>query len=319
MTKTVVVLRALGLGDLLTAVPALKALRRTCPHHRLVLLAPAEHRQLVGPDLVDEVLDVRGLDDGPLPAETHGADVAVNLHGKGPQSHELLLAARPQRLVGFTGPGVPYGPRWRPGEHEVHRWCRMLTGHGIPAEPRDLALHGIEPDPRTAGATLVHPGAKDGARRWPADRWAQVARSEVRAGRRVLVTGGPDEVGLARDVAGLAGLGDDAVLAGRTSLAELAGLVAGAARVACGDTGMAHLATATGTPSVVLFGPTPPAEWGPPAELGDRHVALWAGERGDPHGTAPHPGLLRLRPREVVAALAGLPEVAQQPRSVAIR
>jgi ADP-heptose:LPS heptosyltransferase len=313
-TPTVVILRALGLGDALTAVPALRALQRVCPGHHRVLLGPAEHGELVG-HLVDEVVDVRELET-PLPETVHGADLAVNLHGRGPQSHALLLGAHPRRLVGFTGPGVPYGPDWRADEHEVHRWCRMLNGHGIPAEPRDLSL---EPPPlddvpsHVHGSTLLHPGAKDVARRWPADRWAQVARSEDHAGRTVVVTAGPGEERLARSVAGLAGLGEDAVLSD-CSLSELAAFVAAAGRVACGDTGVAHMATAFGTPSVVLFGPTAPAQWGPPPELAGAHISLWVGERGDPHGTVPHAGLLRIRPRDVLRALWRLPaHVEAQP------
>jgi ADP-heptose:LPS heptosyltransferase len=60
------------------------------------------------------------------------------------------------------------------------------------------------------------------------------------------------------------------------------------------------------TPSVVLFGPTPPAEWGPPASR-PWHRALWAGRRGDPHAAEPDPGLLELGPDAVQAALDGLP------------
>src|SRR5581483_1949154 len=73
-----------------------------------------------------------------------------------------------------------------------------------------------------------------------------------------------------------------------------------------GDTGVAHLATAFGVPSVILFGPIPPAEWGPPPDR-PWHRALWAGRRGDPHGDAPDPGLLALRVDDVLGALADLP------------
>ena len=65
-----------------------------------------------------------------------------------------------------------------------------------------------------------------------------------------------------------------------------------------------HLATALGTPSVVLFGPTDPARWGPP-EAGP-HRVLWAGRTGDPHGDRPDPGLLTITVDEVARAVASL-------------
>jgi ADP-heptose:LPS heptosyltransferase len=292
--------RALGLGDLLTGVPALRALARAFPDHRRVLAAP---RALAGPaeltGAVDDVVDCRPL--RPLPEALHGADVAVNLHGRGPQSHEVLRATGPRRLIAFGEDGVV----WRPGEHEVARWCRLLAESGIPADPADLRIEApaMAPPEVARQATIVHPGAASEARRWPPERWAAVARAELAAGRRVVVTGDAAERGLALDVAAAAGLPDDAVLAGRTSLLELAAAVAAAARVVCGDTGIAHLATALGTPSVVLFGPTPPSEWGPPPD--PRHVALWAGRRGDPHAAATDPGLLEIPVDAVLAAVRG--------------
>jgi ADP-heptose:LPS heptosyltransferase len=75
--------------------------------------------------------------------------------------------------------------------------------------------------------------------------------------------------------------------------------------VVCGDTGVAHLATATATPSVLLFGPTPPAEWGPLRDL-DRHIVLWAGHSGDPHGASAHHGLLSIGVSDVLAAARSL-------------
>lgn len=153
---------------------------------------------------------------------------------------------------------------------------------------------------------MIHPGAASAARRWPAERFAAVARSEAAAGRRVLVTGGPDEERLACGVAALAGLEPGASLAGKTSLLQLAEVVASASRVVCGDTGVAHLATALRTPSVLLFGPTSPRAWGPPPDR-PQHVVLWMGRTGDPHGDRPDPGLLETSVEEVLAALAREP------------
>jgi ADP-heptose:LPS heptosyltransferase len=295
-----VVLRALGLGDLLTAVPALRALARAFPDHERILLAPAELEPLVG--LMGEakrprpaaaayrVVDTRGRHAPPpaLPAAARGADVAANLHGRGPQSTELLHAARPRTLIAF---GVQ--ARWHAGEHEVARWCRLLRATGIEADERELDLDPPPGPPPVRAATVVHPGAAAPARRWPADRWAAVARA---APPPVVVTAGPGERELACAVAG----DHAAVFAG--DLLELAKLVAAADRVLCADTGIAHLATALRTPSVVLFGPTSPVEWGPPPER-PQHRVLWTGATGDPGGARPHAGLLALRPHDVLTAI----------------
>lgn len=310
-----VILRALGLGDLLTAVPALRALRDRYPRHERVLAAPAFLAPLIGllDGAVDAVVDVdfrKAV--GTLPPSLSAADLAVNLHGRGPESHQALRVLRAPRMLAFHHPDdAPDGSRWDDDEHERTRWCRMLTAFGVAADPDDLRIRVPAeqiPD-EFAGATIIHPGAAAPARRWPVTRWAAVARSELRNGRTVIVTGGRDETGLASAVAGEAGISDRWVVAGRTDITELAALVAAAGRVACGDTGVAHLATALATPSVVLFGPTSPARWGPPVT--PRHVALWAGRSGDPHGDEPDPGLLAIDVDGVTAALDALPAASR--------
>jgi len=317
-TPPVVVLRALGLGDLLTAVPALRALADAFPRHPRLLAVPTALAPLARcTGAVDEVVPAEGLDQ-PLSRLLHGAGLAVNLHGRGPESHNLLLAAEPRRLLAFAHPAVPassQGPRWRADEHEVARWCRLLEESGIATDPRRLDID-LPPGPLPHGAreaTLVHPGAASPARRWPAERFAAVARAEARAGRPVVVTGGPDEVALAHEVAARAGLPLGAVHAGQNGVLALGRLVAAADRVVCGDTGVAHLATALGTPSVVLFGPTSPALWGPPADR-PWHRALWAGGSGDPHGQLPDPGLLAIAVDQVLEALDDLPEAPARER-----
>jgi ADP-heptose:LPS heptosyltransferase len=299
-------LRPLGLGDLLTALPALRGLAAALPEHRRVLAAPAGLAALaLHSGAVDEVLPTRPLE--ALGPEAEAADLAVDLHGRGPASQRILLATRPRRLLAFANDEVPETagmPRWREDEHEVRRWCRMLQEQGVPADPSRLELEPppVAVAPQAHGATLIHPGAAFEARRWPAARWAAVASAEAARGRPVVVTGGPGEEALAARVAMLAGLPAGSVLAGRTGLLELAATVAASALVVCGDTGVGHLATALGVPSVLLFGPTPPAWWGPPPERA-RHRVLWRGRRGDPHGDVPDPGLLAIGVEEVVAAV----------------
>ena len=306
--RRIVVLRALGLGDLLTAVPALRAVRRAFPQAEITLATPAPlHALALHTGAVDAVADVAPL--AALPRALHAADVAVNLHGRGPQSVDLLRATGPHRLVSY---GVEAGPVWQPDEHEVARWCRLLTESGIPADPRDL---GLEPPPGSSpvpGAVVVHPGAAQVSRHWPVDRWAAVARALADAGHPVVVTGGAAERSLAREVAAVARLPQDRVLAGSTDLLGLAAVVASARLLVSVDTGVAHLAAAFGTPSVVLFGPTPPALWGPPPDR-PQHRVLWAGRTGDNFAAAPDPGLLALTVDDVVSAAGSALERQARP------
>lgn len=297
------VLRALGLGDLLTAVPALRAVRRGIGG-RVVLAASTGLAPLaLHTGAVDEVVDTVGL--APLDPALHGAAVAVNLHGRGPQSTSLLRATGPGRLLAYDVEG---GPVWDPAEHERDRWCRLLTSCGLPADPDDLDLAPPDVEPLARAAVLVHPGAAYASRRWPAGRWAAVARELARRGEQVLVTGSADERDLAGEVADRAGLVSSSVLAGRTGLLHLAGLVAASRLLLCADTGIAHLATAVGTPSVVLFGPASPARWRPPPSR-TQHRVLWSGREGDVFAATPDPGLLTITCPDVLAeataALAG--------------
>jgi ADP-heptose:LPS heptosyltransferase len=310
--RRLLILRALGIGDLLTAVPAIRALARAFPEHERALAAPESLRPLIelvdsetGEAAVDRIVDAYEL--GPLAPAAERPDVAVNLHGRGPQSHRLLLAQRPRQTLWFESEHVPESagsPRWRAGEHEVDRWSRLLSDSGLSCRPDWLALRppSGEAPGGARGATVLHPGAASAARRWPAERFAEVARAERERGYRVVITGANEDAVAAREIGRLAGLPATSVLAGRTDLGDLSRVIAAAGRVVCGDTGVAHLATAFGTPSVVLFGPCPPAEWGPPPARA-QHRALWAGRRGDPHGDRPHAGLLRITPAEVIRAL----------------
>lgn len=302
----VVVLRALGLGDFLTGIPAYRALARHFPEHCRILAAPAELEPLVAlVGGIDALAPSAPL--SPLYGGLWGGDVAVNLHGRGPQSHRVLLALAPKLLMAFAHDEVPEsagGPAWTSHESEVARWCRMLAAYGVAADPEDLDLAPppVAPPARLCDATIVHVGAAAPARRWPTERWASVIAQLRDAGERVIVTGSEGEASLAHAAARAASLPSENVLAGRTSLLELAALVAAARRLLACDTGIAHLATAYRVPSVVLFGPTPPAEWGPPARR--IHRALWKGTRGDPHAAQPDPGLLQISVDEVVRASA---------------
>jgi hypothetical protein len=300
-------------------VPALRLLRRALPDHRVVLLGPAWVGDVAGFP-VDGVADDAGA---PPP------DVVVNLHGRGPQSHARLDAragTRPVRRIGHAAPGWD-GPAWfdDPGRPERRRWCDLLAACGLVdgataaaaaddlrlprSTDRDaskasmLAMSDRKATPSTPGTVVVHPGAAFGAKRWPIARFTAVAAALAADGHRVVVTGGHDEAALTAEVATASGGLD---LAGRTSIGELLTLVAGAALVIAGDTGIAHVATAFGVPSVTLFGPVGPEQWGPPPD--PRHVVLTdaSARRGERFADEPDPALLAVGVDEVLASARDL-------------
>ena len=165
---------------------------------------------------------------------------------------------------------------------------------------------------------VVHPGASVPARAWdPACHQALVELLR-RRGHEVVVTGGPGEEALTRRVAGRPrpGVHD---LGGRTTLAGLAAVLAGARVVVAGNTGPAHLAAAVGRPVAWLHADTVPAvrwhPWRVPyLRLGD--PVPCAGCRARVCPVPEHPCLDRVAPGRVAAAVdelagaAGLDEAA---------
>jgi ADP-heptose:LPS heptosyltransferase len=297
------VLRALKLGDLLVAVPALHALRRAYPRHRLLYAAQGwleEALALVGGY---ELLPTHGLDE-PLSLRPGTVDVAVNLHGRGPESQSRIEGLRANQTISHCSGQVP-GPPWLEGIHERERWTRLLQWHGISADPQDLFLTPPARPTHRPASTVIHVGAAYGSRLWPLERFAAVAAELHETGHSVVFTGVSAERNRALGVASQSGTGDGSVLAGRQSLGQFAALIAAARLVISADTGAAHLASAFGRPSVVLFGPAPPEEWGPPP---GPHIALTKPElrRGDVFAPEPDPALLGVSAQEVLEAVRDL-------------
>lgn len=209
-----------------------------------------------------------------------------------------------------------------PGLHEVERSLSLAAAMGFGPPPGDegrLAVQRGAVLPAEVAAlapfVVVHPGASVPARAWSAERHAQLVRLLVGWGRRVVVTGSARE----RDVcAAVAGPPRPEVLdlAGRTSLATLAEVLAAADAVVCGNTGPAHLAAAVGTPVVSLFAPVVPAErwrpWHVPhVLLGDQQAAC-RGTRARSCPVPGHPCLDGVEPRQVVTALEVLLAAPEQ-------
>ncbi|WP_158843639.1 glycosyltransferase family 9 protein [Saccharothrix deserti] len=223
----------------------------------------------------------------------------------------LKLAGVPKvaaRSTDYPGSLLDVGLREDPDIPEAERALEVARAAGFELPPGDDGRLAITTPPETTEIgpyVVLHPGASAPARAWSPDRCAQTVTALAEAGHRVLVTGGPDEAELTEYVAGAHGVD----LGGRTTFAELAGLLARADAVVVGNTGPAHLAVAVGTPVVSLFAPVVPARrWaphGPHVLLGDQNAPC-RGSRARECPVPGHPCLDRVTPDRVVTAVADL-------------
>lgn len=317
----VAVLRALMLGDLLCATPALRALRRGLPRARLVLVGlPWAQALAVRLGCVDDFVVLPGwpgLPEQPLAdhatrrrflAAMHARrfDWALQLHGSGAVVNPLVASWGARHHAGFATPGG-----WRPPadaanfadwpEHgtEVERLL-VLTDHlGLPRRGQGLVFPLRDTDRDSAAAlwrplrgqpfAVVHPGAQLPSRRWPAARFAAVADALAEAGVGIVLTGSAAEAPLVRAVA--QAMRHPALdLAGRTSLWGLGAVVERASLVLSNDTGVSHVAAALGTPSVVVASGSDVARWAPADTT--LHRVLWQPAPCRPcgHAQCPEPG-----------------------------
>lgn len=283
--RKIALFRALFLGDLLMTTPAWRALRRRFPRAEITLISLPWAESFVGlvPHLIDRFVPFAGypgLVELPYePARTaafldeqraYGYDLAIQMHGSGPTSNALVAELGARSTVGLARPGderldvaLPYPD----DSNEVLRWLALAAALGAPIGDTALELRPAAADAARAEALLapaagrprvgLHLGAKDPTRRWPPRQFAALAIALRRlCGASIVLTGGGHERGLTAQVPGLD-------LAGQTDVGSFAALVAQLDLLVTNDTGASHLAAAVGTPSVVLFGPTRPAEYAP--------------------------------------------------------
>jgi ADP-heptose:LPS heptosyltransferase len=155
------------------------------------------------------------------------------------------------------------------------------------------------------GGTVIEPGGPSSEWRWPIERWVTIVRAERASGRRVVLTGRSSDAAVAFEIAHRAGVEPQAICIDHVGPTELAELAAAAARVVCGDTVLAHLATAMSTPSVLLFGPTSSPDSTPPVHR-PWHRVLWPARCTGPQDAEVRQGLLAIPVDRVLDALLSL-------------
>ena len=299
----VLIVKPCCMGDVLMATPLAASLARALPRAAIDWAVGEHSRAvLVGNPDVAQLLDATGCVKGALSVRRIAGLAseirsrrydAVFVPDRSPVLALIVAASLVPVRVGLDsgGRGRPYTVRVPVGRgvrHETEVYLDLARAVGLPtasARPvfapsesdRGAALEalgvargagrggGIQVVVHPSGG--VNPGMSLPEKRWPPARFARVMDRlvETREATVVLV-GGPDDVAVSRQVLHAASeltTSSTVDLTSRLSIGETAALIETSDLYVGNDSGVAHLASAVGTPVVVVFGPTDPRRYGP--------------------------------------------------------
>lgn len=281
--RSVLVIRPGGIGDAVLLVPVVRALRRCFPQVSIDILAERRNAGVFA--LCPEIRSVRRYD---ILSEFCAAfrpcyDVVIDTEQSHRFSSVVARTVRAEARIGFatnnrrrlfTHP-IPY----EQDEYETDCFRRLLSPLGCGGAGGGYApfLEIAGPDTETAARLLaslgerpfvvVFPGASIAERCWGADRFGELA-DRLRKGRIAAVVVGS---AVDREDAEVIERSDALNLAGKTSLAETAAVIARSSLLVSGDSGILHIAVGLGIPTVSLFGPGRAKKWAP---CGDNHIVI---------------------------------------------
>ena len=304
----ILLIRGGAIGDFVLTLPAIRMLRQTLPHCHLEILGYRHIADIAlhgGPEKGTTYADaVRNIEYGPMAAFfARNGQLAPDL---------CAYFAGFQQVVSwlFDPDGIfaanleRAGVRNFLGVHEKitdHQHASVQLARGLErmaifldenatrlfpnaattdAAAAWLAEHAAENEARPLVA--LHPGSGSPRKNWPAGNWQRLGDRIASSGARLLLIGGEAD-GSTLDPLARALSVHSPLIARHLPLSTLAALLARCAAYFGHDTGISHLAAATGTPSTLLFGPTDPSVWAP---IGD-HVRILRAPAGDLANLAP--------------------------------
>lgn len=311
--RTLAVFRALQLGDMLCAVPALRALRAAFPGARISLIGLPWAQEYVRrfSAYVDDFIPFPGHPDLPeqgagqelLPKFFHAVrsrryDLALQMHGDGSVSNAIVGAFGARRMAGWSPAGAAAPPldfpvAYRQAGPEPLRLLRLLGDLGVAEQGEHLEFPLTADDWTELAAKglahlasrsyiCIHAGARSRAKCWPAHCFAAVADALADEFMlTVVLTGSAMEADLAAAVASRMRHSAVDTTAEGLSVGAMAALMSKARLLVCNDTGVSHIAAGLGLPSVVLFHQADMERWAPLCKERHRCIRDLEGRRGD--------------------------------------
>lgn len=279
----VLIIRLSALGDVLFALETVAALRRERPDVSIDFLVEDRFAKLLQDHPhIDRVLVYPRRNPLRIPGSVIALrrtryDVAIDLHGIQKSAMHVLFA-RAKHKVGPASPASREGatfaynltvPMPTPPPHRAAVGHMLLKAIGLSGVPRPASIATTEPpaeilDGLPRPRVLLHPGTSAFAafKRWPSDRFAELARRLTSRGVGVIIGFGPGEGSLAAPALAI-GSGVRTADGSQLGLAGLGGVMRRCDVVVAADTGPLHLAAAVGARCVAVFGPKDQLRYGP--------------------------------------------------------
>lgn len=289
-------------GDAVMSVAALREVRRLFPNsHVTVVSKPGTADVFAGSDYIDDVLvyersSLKSFFDQVQVWKQRGFDLAL-LFQNAFEAAAISFIARVPLRVGYATERralllshAVSVPQWKSERHEIFYYVnlvaeleKLLRGSSQPSSSPDFGISVSDNQKRQARTLVLERGAEPArplvllcpgsvnsrAKRWPAERYAELADQFADTGATVALIGAPGELDVSQTVAALTRR-PPLVLTGQTSVSEVIALVSIADILITNDTGPAHIGAAAGTPTLVIFGPTNPlttSPFGPAGEI----------------------------------------------------
>lgn len=289
-TQKIAIFRALQLGDILCAIPAIRALRRAYPDAHITFLGLPHTEPIIRrfPFYIDSFIafpGYPGLPEQPFdPVKFNNFvknvsgiqfDLIIQMQGNGTVVNKMLEGFGANYLAGFcekVAEENAFFLSYPNYGHEITRHISLMGHLGVPDAGTALEFPVYADDQlalRSAGLSLakktyicVHPGSRGSWRQWPPVYFAAAADFCAARGYQVLLTGTEKETELVKNVAALM-KNTPLICAGKTSLGAMALLLKNAFALVANCTGVSHLAAALGIQSVIISMDGEPERWAP--------------------------------------------------------
>jgi len=289
--KKIAVFRALQLGDMLCAIPAIKALRHAYPSATITLLGLPWEKSFVErfneyfdkfihfpgyPGLPEQNFDEEQLEVFLKDVRKEKFDLLLQMQGNGTIVNRLMFQFGAKNVAGFYNEEShvhsPFFIKYPDDVPEVKRHLLLMKHLGIPSQGDHLEFLITKQDQKEFDALLLpvypknyiifHPGSRGRWRQWPPKYFAQIADYCIEKGFVAVITGTKEEADITSEVIKcMHHVPID--LTGKTTLGAIAILIKNSFAIVCNCTGVSHIADAFDTPSVVVSMDGEPDRWGP--------------------------------------------------------